>query len=43
MKSWFHDNGIAKYLIHHKGKSVVTKRFLKSKIYKYVTAVSNNG
>ena len=43
MKLWFHDNGIAKYSIHHKGKSVVAKMSLKSKIYKYVTAVSNNG
>ena len=33
------------YSIHNKGKSVVTKRFirtLKTKIYKYMTSVSKN-
>ena len=33
------------YLIHHKGKSVVTERFIrtmKTKIYKYMTSASKN-
>ena len=45
MKSWLHDNDIEMYSTHNKGKSLVANRFirtLKSKIYKNITAVSNN-
>ena len=45
MKSWLHDNDIEMYSTHNKGKSLVANRFirtLKSKIYKHITAVSNN-
>ena len=39
------DNDIEMYSIHSKGKSVVVERFirtLKTKIYKYMTAISKN-
>ena len=42
-KIWLKDNDIEMYLIHNEGKSVVAERFirtLKSKIYKYMTAIS---
>ena len=44
-KKWLKDNGIEMYSIHNEGKSVVAERFirtLKTKIYKYMTAVSKN-
>ena len=42
-KRWLKDNGIEMYSIHNEGKSVVAERFirtLKTKIYKYMTSVS---
>ena len=39
------NNGIEKYSIHNKGKSVVAGIFirtLKNKIYKYMTSISKN-
>ena len=42
-KKWLKDNDIEMYLIHNEGKSVVSKRFirtLKIKIYKYLTSIS---
>ena len=45
MKSWWHDNEIEMYLTHNEETSVVAERFiktLKTKIYKYMTAVSKN-
>ena len=44
-KKWLKDNDIEMYSVHNEGKSVVTKRFirtLKNKIYKYMTAISKN-
>ena len=44
-KKWFKDNDIEMYSIHNEGKSVVSKRFirtLKNKIYKYMTSISKN-
>ena len=44
-KKWLKDNDIEMYLIHNEGKSVVAERFirtLKTKIYKYMTSVSQN-
>ena len=44
-KKWLKDNDIEMYSIHNEGKSVVSKRFirtLKTKIYKYMTSVSKN-
>ena len=44
-KNWLKDNDIEMYLIHNEGKFVVTKKFirtLKTKIYKYITSVSQN-
>ena len=44
-KKWLKDNNIEMYLIHNKGKSVITKRFnrtLKNKISKHMTAISRN-
>ena len=40
MKSWLRGNGMGIYSTHSKGKSIVTKRFirtLRNKIYKYMT------
>ena len=45
MKSWWQDNNIGTYSIHNEGKSVLTKRFVrtfKTKIYKYMTSISKN-
>ena len=44
-KNWLKDNNIEMYSTHNEGKSVVSKRFiktLKNKIYKHMTAVSKN-
>ena len=44
-KNWLKDNDIEMYLIHNEGKFVVTKKFirtLETKIYKYITSVSQN-
>ena len=44
-KKWLKDNDIEMYSIHNEGKSVVSKRFirtLRTKIYKYMTSVSKN-
>ena len=44
MKSWLQDNNIEMYT-HNKGRSVVAERFirfLKNKIYKYMTSISIN-
>ena len=40
MKSWLQGNGMGIYSTYSKGKSIVTKRFirtLRNKIYKYMT------
>ena len=45
MKSWLQDNNIEMYSTHNKGRSVVAERFirfLKNKIYKYMTSISKN-
>ena len=42
-RKWLKDNDIETYLIHNEGKSVVAEGFirtLKTKIYKYITAIS---
>ena len=44
-KKWLRDNNIVMYSTHTEGKSVFAERFirtLKSKIYKYMTAISKN-
>ena len=44
-KKWFKDNDIIMYSAHNEGKSFVAERLiktLKSKIYKYKTAISKN-
>ena len=44
-KKWLRDNDIVMYSTHNEGKSVVAERFIrtiKSKIYKYITAISKN-
>ena len=44
-KKWLKDNDIEMYSLHNKGKSVAAERFirtLKTKIYKYMTSVSEN-
>ena len=44
-KKWLKDNDIEMYSIHNEGKSVAAERFirtLKTKIYKYMTAISKN-
>ena len=44
-KKWLRDNDIEIYSIHNEGKSVVAEIFirtLKTKIYKYMTAMSKN-
>ena len=44
-KKWLKDNYVEMYSIHNEGKSVVAERFirtLKTKIYKYMTAISKN-
>ena len=45
MKSWLEKNNIEMYSTHIEGKSVVAERFirtLKNKIYRHMTAVSQN-
>ena len=42
---WLKDNDIDMYSIHNEGKSVIAERFirtLKTKIYKYMTSISEN-
>ena len=44
-KKWLKDNDIEIYSIHNEGKSVVAERLirtLKTKIYKYMAAISKN-
>ena len=44
-KKWLRDNDIVMYSTHNEGKSVAAERFirtLKSKIYKYMTSISEN-
>ena len=44
-KKWLKDSNIEMYLIHNEGESIVAERFirtLKTKIYKYITAISKN-
>ena len=44
IKKWLKNNDIEMYSIHNEGKSVIAERFirtLKTKIYKYMTSVSN--
>ena len=44
-KKWLKDNGISMYSTYNQGKSVVAERFirtLKNKIYKHMTAISEN-
>ena len=44
-KKWSKDNDIEMYSIHNEGKSAVAERLiktLKTKIYKYMTAISKN-
>ena len=43
-KKWLKDNDIEMYSIYNEGKSVVAEKFirtLKTKIYKYMTSISN--
>ena len=43
MKSFLQNNGIEMYSTHNDGKSIITKRFIRTltnKIYKYTTSVS---
>ena len=45
MESILQNNNIKMYLMHNKGKSVVTKKFIrtfKNKIYKHMTSISKN-
>ena len=45
LKKCLKDNDIEMYSVHNEGKSVVAERFittLKTKIYKYMTSISNN-
>ena len=45
LKKWLTDNDIEMYSIHNERKSVVAERFirtLKTKMYKYMTSVSEN-
>ena len=45
VKEWLKDNDIEMYLTNNKGKSVLAERFvrfLKTKIYKYMTSISKN-
>ena len=44
-KKWLQDNDIVMYSTNNEGKTVVAEMFirtLKSKIYKYITAISKN-
>ena len=44
-KKWLKDSNIEMYLIHNEGESIVAERFirtLKTKIYKYMIAISKN-
>ena len=44
-KKWLRDNDIVMYSTHNEGKPVIVERFiktLKSKIYKYMTSISEN-
>ena len=45
MESILQNNNIKMYSVHNKGKSVVTKKFIrtfKNKIYKHMTSISKN-
>ena len=45
LKNWLRDNNIEMYSTHNQRKSVVAERFIrtsKSKIYKYMIAISKN-
>ena len=49
IKFWLQDNNIEMYSTHNEGKSVVaerfirtSERFIKTKIYKYMTSISKN-
>ena len=45
LKKWLKDNDILMFSIHNDGKSVVAQKFirtLKTKIYKYMTSISQN-
>ena len=45
MKSWLEDDSIEIYSAHKEGKSIVIERSVKtlqSKVYKYMTLISNN-
>ena len=42
IKSWLERNNIVMYSTHNEGKSVVTERTLRTKIYKYMTSISKN-
>ena len=44
-KKWLKDNNIEMHLTHNEGKCVVVERFirtLRTKIYKYITLISEN-
>ena len=41
-KKWLQDNDIVMYSTHNEGKSVFAERFIRSKIYKYMTSISKN-
>ena len=44
-KKWLKDNDIEMYWIYNEGKSVIVERFirtLRNKIFKHMTAISNN-
>ena len=46
MKSWLQDNDMEMYSTHNEGKFGGAENFivtLKSKIYRYLTSISNNG
>ena len=39
LKKWLKDNDIERHSIHNEGKSVVAGRFIRTKIYKYMTSI----
>ena len=41
-KKWLQGNDIVMYSTHNEGKSVFAERFIRSKIYKYMTSISKN-
>ena len=41
-KKWLRDNDIVMYSPNNERKSVVAERFIRSKIYKYMTSISKN-